>query len=163
MLTIVAAVSENGVIGRNNDIPWRQKTDLARFKRLTTGRVIVMGRKTFESILIRFEGPLPHRRSVVITRNDTFNYPNVEVRGAEYLSTHADTEEEIFVVGGREIYTLALPHAKTIHLTRIHTWIEGDVYFPNLTNEEWMLANFEHHSASARDTHPFSFLEYERL
>ncbi len=174
-ISLVVAMAENGVIGLGGnppfDLPWHLPADLRRFKRLTTGGVIVMGRKTFESI----GRPLPRRRSVVITREAAYRYQGKLRRGAgrpdptvtvvhgfdEALAAAAG-EEEVFVIGGAEIFALALPRAERLYLTRVHAEVAGDVRFPELDLEAWELVGEERREADERPAHAFSFLAWER-
>ena len=134
-VTIIAAVAENGVIGRDNGLPWHLPADLRRFKRLTRGHMVVMGRRTFDSIGGR---PLPDRRNIVVSRNPQYHPSGVEVApdlpGALRL---AGPEEDVFVLGGGEIFRQALPLADRLELTVIHARIEGDVTFPPIAAAEW--------------------------
>jgi dihydrofolate reductase len=154
-LALVVAVAENGVIGRDGDLPWRLPADLARFKRVTTGHALIMGRKTFESI----GRPLPGRVSIVLTRDRAWRPPSDEVLvasdlgGALRLAADApDMSPDVaMVVGGGEVYRLALPHAATVHLTRVHAAVEGDATFPELDPSEWKLVSSEDFPADDRN------------
>jgi dihydrofolate reductase len=169
-ISLVVAMAENGVIGRGGnppfDLPWHLPADLQRFKRLTTGHVIVMGRKTFESI----GRPLPRRRSVVITRDPGYRYGGPFPRGSSVTVVHgfdealaaAADEDEVFVVGGAEVFARALPRAERLYLTRVHAEVEGDVRFPRLDRGAFQLAESERHEADERHAHPFSFELWER-
>lgn len=152
-VTIIAAASENNVIGRNGKIPWDIPEDLKRFKLLTSGHSVIMGRKTFESI----GRPLPRRRNIVLTHEETFTAPGVEVFHSleEALATCAQAER-IFIIGGGHIYNAALPLTDTIELTRVHKVVEGDVFFPVLAKDEWRLVAEKPHKG-------YSFLTYERV
>ncbi|OGP09580.1 MAG: hypothetical protein A2048_00115 [Deltaproteobacteria bacterium GWA2_45_12] len=127
MLSIIVAMSQNGVIGKNNQLPWHLSEDLKRFKTLTMGQAIIMGRKTFESI----GKPLPGRTNIVITRNKKYTAQGVIlVSSLKEALEKVPTNTEAFVIGGAEIYKEALPHAQTIYLTRIEKEVEGDTFFP---------------------------------
>lgn len=160
ILTTIAAVAQNGVIGNKNDLIWRLPDDLKRFKNLTKGHTMIMGRKTWESIGAK---PLPHRRHIIITRN--FDY---EAEGAEIVSTIdealelAHTDEQVFIAGGGEIYTLAMPYIKKMELTIVHYDFEGDTHFPDFNYGDWREASNEHHEADERHAYAFSFLTLER-
>ncbi len=173
MLSLIYAASENDVIGRDGDLPWHLPKDLKRFKALTLGHAILMGRKTWESI----GRPLPKRRSIVISRDSAYRAEGAEVTqsleqaialaqtrrpGGNAESNEApDREPEIFVIGGAEIFRAALPLAERIHLTRVHAQVDGDVLFP-LDEEGWHLARDERHTADERHAYPFSFQLLER-
>lgn len=156
-LTCIVAVSENGVIGRAGDLPWHLPEDLKRFKRLTLGHTIIMGRKTWVSI----GRVLPGRRSVVLTRTAGFAPEGATVVGSldEAL---AFGEDEVFVIGGASLFAEALPRADCIHLTRVHARIEGDTFFPEEALVGFDLVEEEHHPADARHAHAFSFQTYRR-
>lgn len=161
VVSLIAAVSENGVIGRDADVPWRQREDLRRFKRMTTGHTVIMGRKTFESI---GETPLPGRRNIVVSRRAGYERPGVEAAGSvEAAIEMAGGEDLVYVVGGGEIYTLALPHADRLDLTIIHTEIDGgDAFFPEFDGAAWRLVEDERHEADERNEFAYSFRVYVR-
>ncbi|MEE8525336.1 MAG: dihydrofolate reductase [Thermoanaerobaculia bacterium] len=158
-VSLLVAMAENGVIGRDGHLPWHLPADLKRFKRLTTGHVIIMGRKTFESI----GRPLPKRRSVVITRNPRFQPQGVAVVHSldEALRTLRG-EDEVFVIGGAEIFELALARADRLYLTRVHADVEGDVRLPQLDLGDWRLTASERHQADPRHACAFSFEQWDR-
>ena len=135
IISIIAAVSDNNVIGKNNKLPWHLPEDLKRFKEVTSGHTVIMGRKTYESI----GRPLPNRVNIVITRNKDFKPKGVKVVHSieEALSLASEAgETETFIIGGAEIYKQALPLANKIYLTRINKNYKGDAYFPEL-GKEW--------------------------
>jgi len=157
-LSLIVAVAENGVIGRHGDLPWRLSADLRRFKALTMGHALIMGRRTWESI----GRPLPGRRIFVLSRNPEYRIDagDVEVcHSLDELSTIL--EGEVFVAGGAEIYRLAATTASRIHLTRVHAFVEGDTFFPD-PGPAWELVSMEFHEADEKNEWPFSFLEYRR-
>jgi dihydrofolate reductase len=161
-LSLIAALSTNNVIGRNNQVPWRQSTDLKRLKAMTMGHHFILGRKTYESV----GRPLPGRINVVITRQKGFAPEGVTVvhslDEAVNLAAQAG-ETEAFIAGGAEIYQQSLHRADRLHLTRIHAEVEGDTYFPDFDDvSEWHLTDAEHFEAGEKDQYPFSFLTYER-
>ena len=130
-IAIIAAVAENGVIGRNGDVPWRLKSDLQRFKRLTYGKTVIVGRKTHESILRRLGHPLEGRRMIILTRQPNYSAPaGCEVVASwEEALTRARGTGEVFVIGGAEVYRIAKPYAAAVYLTEVHAWPNGDAYF----------------------------------
>lgn len=134
-VTIVVAAADNDVIGSGPDIPWQIPGEQRRFKELTMGGVLVMGRKTFESI----GRPLPGRRTIVITRDKTWAYDGVETADSveNALEVARELAQPVFVVGGGEVYRTAMPHVQAIELTRVHGRPEGDVTFPSL-GPEWV-------------------------
>jgi dihydrofolate reductase len=159
LVSIVVAVSANNVIGRGNELPWRLPDDLKRFKAVTLGKPVVMGRKTFESI----GKPLPGRTNIVISRQPEFTADGcVTVRSVdEALSAAA--AREVMIIGGAEIYRQALPRVDQIYLTRVHAEVPGDVEFPPVVWEDWIECESEYHPADERHAHPFTFLKLARL
>jgi dihydrofolate reductase len=159
-LSLVVAAAENDVIGAGNQMPWRLPDDLKRFKSLTMGKPILMGRKTYESI----GKPLPGRTNIVLSRRSDLVLPGcliVSSLGAAIAA--AGDAEELAVIGGAEVYAQALPSADLIHLTRVHVTIEGDAIFPKLSSREWTERFIERHAVDERHVHEFSFLELERI
>jgi dihydrofolate reductase len=159
--SIIVAVAENGVIGRRGQLPWRLSADLQRFKQLTMGHALLMGRKTFESI----GRPLPGRRMIVITRQPNYQAANAEIApslpAACGLATSAG-EAEAFIIGGAEIFREALPHADRLYFTQVHATIDGDVFFPPFDRADWRLTSQAEHPADAKNDYPFTFQTYER-
>ena len=160
-LSIIVAAARNGVIGRDNELPWHLSADLKRFKRLTMGHHLLMGRRTFEAI----GRPLPGRTNVVISRGrpdlpeDVVLVASLEEGLA--LARKAG-ETEAFVAGGAQIYKLALPQADRLYLTRIHRSFVGDAHFPDIDEDHWMLIAREDHEATPQTPGGYSFLTYER-
>ena len=133
-ISIIAAMAKNKVIGKNNKLPWHLSDDLKNFKNLTKEKIIVMGRKTYESI----GKPLPQRRNIVLTRNAKLKIYGCEVMSSkDQLLKELQEEKEIMVIGGSEIYQMFLPEATTIHLTLVNTEIKGDAFFPDINWEDW--------------------------
>ncbi|HEX8615960.1 MAG TPA: dihydrofolate reductase [Thermoanaerobaculia bacterium] len=161
-ITLIAALSTNNVIGRNNQVPWCQRADLKRYKSLTMGHHLITGRKTYESV----GRPLPGRTTVVITRDTAYRADGVIVVHSldEALRVaEAAGESEAFINGGAEIYTQALHLADRMQLTRIHAEVEGDTFFPEFDDvTEWRLIDSEHYEADEKNDHPYTFLVYER-
>ncbi len=149
----------NNVIGVQGELPWRISDDLKRFKQLTLGKPIVMGRLTWKSI----GRPLPGRQNIVITRQHDFAAPGCDVvdspAGALAIAADAD---EIMIIGGGQIYDLFLPKAGRLHLTRVHTELDGDAFFPPVDPADWQLVASESHEASPANEFAFDFMTYER-
>jgi dihydrofolate reductase len=165
-LALIVAAAENGVIGRNNALPWYLPEDLRYFKRVTMGKPIIMGRKTFESI----GKPLPGRANIVITHNAGYQAQGVSVvhslAEALELARHIarlDGGEEVVVIGGADIYRAALPHADRIYLTEVHASVEGDAVLPAIDWTRWREACREHHAAQTPNDYDYSFVCYERV
>jgi len=159
-VSIIAVVSDNDVIGRNNRLPWRQSTDLKRFKKLTTGHHLLMGRKTYESL----EFPLPGRTIIVITHDRNFRADGVlTANSVERAIDLARLDDEIFIGGGAQIYEQTIHRADRMYLTRVHAEVEGDAFFPEFDDVmEWNLIDAEHREADDKNQYPYSFLTYER-
>ncbi|MBF0255059.1 MAG: dihydrofolate reductase [Gammaproteobacteria bacterium] len=158
-LSLIAAMADDRVIGRNNRLPWHLPADLAHFKRLTLHKPLLMGRKTWESL----PGLLPQRRHILISRN-----PDYHAAGAEVVSSLeaglvlAAEAAEIMVIGGAEIYAQALPLASQLYLTRVQLRVDGDAFFPPFEDQGWRLISQEDHPADAKNPCPYSFLHYQR-
>jgi len=158
-LTAVVAASDNDVIGRDNALPWHLPADLAYFKRVTMGKPMLMGRKTFESI----GRPLPGRRNLVLSRQG-FSAPGVEtVATVEEACERVAGAPELMVIGGAEVFRLAMPYLDHLHLTRVHTDVEGDVFLPPLAAGEWREVRREDHPADDRNAIAMSFIEMQRV
>jgi dihydrofolate reductase len=161
-LSIIAALSTNGVIGRDNGLPWHLSTDLKRLKALTMGHHFLMGRKTYESV----GRPLPGRTIVAITRQQGYTPPGIIVVHSleDAIRVAADAnDDEAFIGGGAEIFEQALHRADRMYLTRVHAEVEGDTWFPEFDDvSEWHLTDAEHFDADEKNDYPFSFLTYER-
>lgn len=164
-LSLIVAASENNVIGRDGDLPWRLSSDLKRFKRLTMGHCLIMGRKTFESI----GRPLPGRVSIVLSRGEGGRGKAEGVLTATSLNealalvvTTKMSHDQAFVTGGGEVYRLALPRADRVYLTRVHATIDGDATFPKLDPNEWRLVKSEEHAADEKNDHPVTHEVWQR-
>lgn len=160
MVSIIVAIAKNGIIGGGNSLLWHISEDLQRFKRITSGHPVVMGRKTFESI----GKPLPNRTNVVITRQKSYRADGcIVVHSLDEAISMFPPEEEVFIIGGAEIYRQALPLADMFYLTRIDTVYEGDTFFPDWSEAEWQLVSSERHERGENFPHPFEFQLYEQL
>jgi dihydrofolate reductase len=160
-ISIIAAISDNGVIGRDNALPWHVSSDLKRFKSLTIGHHLLMGRKTFESI----GRPLPGRSTIVVTRNSSWSADGVQTAASiEEALRLANDDREIFIAGGAEIYRQTLRRADRLYITRVHAEMNGDAFFPEYDDvTEWRLEDSEHFDADDRNEYPFSFLTYRHM
>ncbi len=179
-LTLIAAMSENRVIGRGGGLPWRLPDDMRHFKQVTMGHPVVMGRRTWESM----GGPLPGRRNIVLSRRVGYTAEGAEVvttldaalaragsgAATATATTAAGRTEDgavgdpspVFVIGGGEIYDLALPRADRLDLTIVHAILTGDAFFPAWDPAEWRLVSERHHPADERHAHAFTFQVHER-
>lgn len=161
MISLLVAMDKNNVIGYKNDLPWHLPRDLKYFKEKTTGHTIIMGRKTFESI----GRPLPNRRNIVVTRNKTFVQEGVEVihdLATIWQLNDESPREELFIIGGAELYRQALPHADRLYITKIEETFEGDTYFPTFSEAEWELTKKEQGIQDENNPYEYYFLQYER-
>jgi len=159
MISIIVAASTNNVIGVGGDLPWKLSDDLRRFKRLTMGKPIVMGRRTWESI----GRPLPGRQNIVLTRRTGYDAAGCDVVAspAEALDA-AGGADEIMIIGGSQIYALFLPKASRLYMTRVDAEIDGDADFPEIDEREWRLVDSEAHQADDINQFAFEFRTYER-
>ena len=159
MISVIVAASTNNVIGDHGRLPWRLRDDLKRFKRLTLGKPVVMGRRTWESI----GRPLPGRRNIVLTRRH-----GLVAAGGNAVTSPADAlllakpADEIMIIGASEIYALFMPQAARVYLTRVHATVDGDACFPALDDKLWRLVESEAHDADDENQYAFEFNTYER-
>ncbi len=160
VISIIVAMDENGVIGKNSKgMPWHLPADLKRFKEITTGKPVIMGRVTYNTI----GKPLPNRQNIVLTRDPAFSAPGVEVaRSVDEAIEKAKQAEEIMVIGGANIYKQFLPLVGRLYVTRIHAAFEGDTYFPKVNWDEWREITRESHEPDGKNPYPYTFLVYER-
>lgn len=160
-LNIIVAVARNNAIGLNNELLYRLPNDLKRFKALTTGHTIIMGRKTFESLP---KGALPNRRNIVLSRQEGLHYENAECyRSLEDALMQCDYTEDIYIIGGGELYRQTIGLTKRIHLTLVDdTPAEADAFFPELNPEEWVETLREEHPADEKHAHAYTFIDYIR-
>lgn len=160
MIIMIAAVAENLALGKNNDLVWHLPDDFKRFKQLTTNHYIIMGRKTFES----FPKPLPNRTHVIITRQQDYT-----AEGCLVAANLADAlamipkDENVFVIGGGEIYALALPFTDVIELTKVHARFEADTFFPEIDSKQWNLVSDEYHPKDEKHLYDFTYETYHRV
>ena len=159
-MTLIAAAGENNELGLNGDLPWHLPDDFKRFKALTSGHKIIMGRKTMET----FPKPLPNREHLVITRDKNYS-PKFECKLFHSLTDaieYAKDDAQSFVIGGGEIYSLAMPFATHIELTRVHAQFEADTYFPEIDDKHWQLVNEVIHPKDERHDHSFTYQTFKR-
>jgi dihydrofolate reductase len=158
-LSLVVAVSENDVIGRDNALPWHLPADLKHFKAITMGKPIVMGRKTYESI----GRPLPGRLNIVITRNRALEIPGVAVVGSfEEALARAGDVPEVAVIGGAELFRSALPLASRVYFTRVHGTVDGEIKFPVLEPSQWREVERSQHPADDKHAYAMTFTTLDR-
>lgn len=159
-LTIIAAISQNRVIGRDNDLVWHLPDDLKRFKELTKGHHVIMGRKTFESV----GRPLPGRTNILVTNQRDYKAPGcIIVHTLKEAILKAENDSQPYVIGGGKIYEQALPMADTLELTYIHAEVDGDTYFPEIDTKKWQIVAKVSHAADDQHEFAFDFLTYQRV
>lgn len=161
MLSIIVATAKNNVIGKDNQLIWHLPEDLKRFKRLTTGKTIIMGRKTFESL----GRVLPNRKHVILTKSPDYKVEHEEVEVVNEVSDLApyiNSEEENFVIGGGTIYQLLMSHASRLYITKIEKEFEGDTYFPIIDEKEWEIIEVEEGIQNEQNPYQYSYITYKR-
>ncbi|MEH6763715.1 MAG: dihydrofolate reductase [Aequorivita antarctica] len=160
MITMIAAAGENNELGKDNGLLWHLPDDFKRFKQLTTGHHIIMGRKTFES----FPRPLPNRTHLIITRNKDYKKEGaVVVHSMEEALKISEKDDQPFIIGGGEIYKMGLPFADKIELSRVHgTFPDADTFFPSFSEKEWQLVSEVEHEKDERHKFSFSYQTWVR-
>lgn len=161
MLSIIAAISDNNIIGKDNKLIWHLPEDLKRFKELTTGHTIIMGRKTFESL----GRVLPNRKHIILTRDTSYQVDNENVEivnDIERLEEYINPEEENFVIGGAIIYRQLMSKVDKMYITRIHEKFEGDAYFPVINEEEWKETERYQGIKDEKNIYDYEFIIYAR-
>lgn len=158
-VTIVVAISENYAIGKNNQLLWHMPADLKHFKQITSGHTVIMGRKTYDSV----GKPLPNRRNIIISRQDVVIPGCQVVKSVEAALALCVDEEEVFIVGGAEIYKLAMNKTDRIYLTVIHHTFDADSFFPEIDYMEWKEVSREEHPADEKHKYAYSFITLERI
>jgi dihydrofolate reductase len=162
IISLIAAASENNVIGKDHWMPWDLPAELSYFRNITRGKTVIMGRKTYDSV----GRPMPNRHNIVVSRNTDLTIPDVDVVGSVEEAIELakkDNLDEIFVIGGEQIYRAALPYADRIYLSRVHTNIEGgEAFFPEFDEKVWKISSSEKHEIDAENNIPFTKIVYER-
>ncbi len=157
MISIIAAVAENNVVGVKNQLPWNIPEDLKHFKQVTDGKVVLMGSNTFDSIVAVLKKPLPNRKNIVVTLNKDLKVPpGVELYFDFYEALEKYKNEDLFVIGGPTIWKLALPYADRLFITHVRKTYEGDAFFPEVNWNEWEKKNSEPYDF-------FEFAEYKKM
>jgi dihydrofolate reductase len=162
IVSLIGAASENNVIGKDNWMPWDLPAELSYFRNITRGKTVIMGRKTYDTV----GRPMPNRHNIIVSRNADLKIPDVDVVGSveEALElAKKDQLDEIFVIGGEQIYRAAMPYADRIYLSRVHTAIEGgEAFFPEFDEDAWNLVKSERHEVDAENAIPFTKIVYEK-
>ena len=156
---MIAAVAENNALGKNNELVWHLPNDFKRFKELTSHHHIIMGRKTFES----FPKPLPNRVHIVITRQENYNPEGcIVVDSIEKAIALCPKNEDSYIIGGGEIYSLAMPYTDIIEITKVHQTFEADTFFPSINKEDWLLVESEANFKDDKHLYDYTFETYIR-
>lgn len=160
MISIIAAISQNGVIGRNNTIPWRLKSDLMRFQRMTHEHTVIMGRNTWNSLPIK---PLPHRQNIVVTRCNDVHFEGAEIAKSVSEAFKLSTRNDQYIIGGSGLYQEGLGFANRLILTRVLAHIEGDTFFPEFDLDDWKMEECALFGVSPEDEYPTILETYLRV
>lgn len=160
IISLISAISENGVIGKDNDLPWHLPADLQHFKKKTTGHTIIMGRKTFESV----GKPLPNRVNIVISRQPDYLAKGCIMASSleKAIDMTPDNKDEVFICGGAAVYKHGLQLADRLYITRVHQNVEGDTFFPELDLAKWKETEREYHEPDEKNHSAYSFITYDR-
>lgn len=164
IVSLIAAVTKNNVIGKDNDLPWKLPDDMKYFMETTSGHAVIMGRKNFDSLPPKFK-PLKNRFNIVLSHKKKLDFDVCVVdsmEGALQNAKQHSNNEEVFVIGGAQIYKLALPSADRLYITEIEAVIDGDTHFPAYDKNEWQETSRKHHPSDARHAYAFDFVVYER-
>jgi dihydrofolate reductase len=164
-ISLVVAVAGNGVIGKNNDLPWHLPDDMKFFMEKTKGHHVIMGRRNYESLPEKFR-PLPNRVNIVVTRRTDYEAPGCSVvhsMNDAFNLAEANGEDEVMVIGGADIYRLALPYAHSLYITEIKASVNGDVYFPEFDKNKWKEVSRIPHGKDSRHAYAFDFVLYQKI
>ena len=162
MLSIIVAVAKNNAIGKDNKLIWRLPEDLKRFKELTSGKIIIMGRKTFESL----GRVLPNRIHIILTKNRDFTYENEKVKvvnDIKDIDEYINSDEECFVIGGASIYKILMPYSKRMYITKIDEEFEADTYFPDFDEKDWRVIERNIGTTNEENPYKYEYVTYERI
>lgn len=157
-ISIIVAFSDNNIIGKNNKMPWSLSDDLKRFKEITTGHTVVMGRRTYESL----GKPLPKRKNIVLTSIPESIIDCVTADSLKDAVEISENETELFIIGGGSVYKQALSIADKLYITKVHADVDGDTEFPEIDYSEWVETFREDHKADSKNQYDYSFINYER-
>lgn len=165
IVSAIAALSKNRVIGKNNDLPWRLPDDMKFFMETTKGHHVIMGRRNYDSLHEKYK-PLPKRTNIVITRQQNFSAPGCKVMHAIEPAldlARKNAESECFIIGGAEIYRLAMPYTTRLYMTEIDALIDGDTFFPEFDPSDWKEISRQQHPADQRHAYAFDIVVYDRI
>ncbi|MDF2606448.1 MAG: Dihydrofolate reductase [Bacillales bacterium] len=158
MISIIVAMDENGLIGKNNELPWYLPNDLKYFKRITTGNTILMGRKTFESI----GKPLPNRKNVILTRNKKYSSDNITVINTVEEIDKLENNGDLYIIGGAEIFEALIDITDKLYITKIYSTFDGDVFFPEIEWDKWEIDSVEKGLVDENNIYPHDFFVFKR-
>lgn len=160
-ISIIAAISKNNAIGKNNELLWNIPLDMKHFKETTTGHTVIMGKKTFESI----GRLLPNRKNIIITHDLNYKFEGAEIYNSltDVINKYKNSEEEVFVIGGGEIYKQALKDASTLYITHVEKEFPGDIFFPEISKNIWEEKNVSFHDISETNSYPIKFVKYTKI
>ncbi|OHA41707.1 MAG: hypothetical protein A3G59_03170 [Candidatus Taylorbacteria bacterium RIFCSPLOWO2_12_FULL_47_20] len=161
-VSLIAAVAKNGAIGNKGKIPWRLSDDMKYFATVTNGHTVIMGRKTYESILKHLGKPLPNRTNIVVTKQENFNASGCIIAENLDAAIKAVLSEKIFVIGGSQIYEAALPFADKLYITHVDAETDGDAFFPKIDHRKWVKTWEECHTKDDKNDYNYCFAIYER-
>lgn len=165
MISIISAVAENGIIGRNNDLPWNISADLAYFAKTTKGKPVIMGLNTFKSIVSRIGKPLPGRKNIVLNfqKDPTLVGCEQVTSLPEAFEVAGAAAQEVFVIGGASIYKQSIEFADKLYITRVHASLDGDTSFPEIKPDVWKMTSSEDHQKDDKNEYNYSFTVYEKI
>lgn len=163
MINIIVAMTSDHVIGNSNDLPWYLPNDLRHFKELTLGNVVIMGRKTYESIVARIGKPLPNRTNIILTRDKEFSQPDCIVANSFEDAIEKSPSKKIFVIGGEQIYKLALDSADVLYITEVDAKIKGDAFFPDIDSKRFKEVGRELHKKDKNHAYDYSYVVLKRI
>ncbi len=159
-INIIAAIAKNGVIGNKNSLPWHLPADLKHFAKITKPHTVIMGRKTYESIIAKLGKPLPDRTNIILTRSKNFTAPDCIITNS--IEEIISLKGEKFIIGGEEIFRLFMPMVDRLYITEIHADIKGDAKFPEYDKSQWTEVSREDHNKDEKNEYDYSFLIYEK-
>ena len=160
IISIIVAIDEQGLIGKDNDLPWKLSADLQYFRRITMGKPLIMGRHTHESI----GRPLPGRKNIIISRDPAYKAEGCIVVGSIKSALQAaEKVDEVMVMGGASLYEQLLPQTDRLYLTQVHASLSGDTWFPDWDKTQWQQISREDHDADNKNNYPYSFIRYKRI
>ncbi len=163
MIAAVVAIANGGVIGSSNKLPWYLPADLKHFREITAGHTVIMGRKTADSIVAHLGHGLPNRKNIVVTRGEAYEHEGFTTVHSIDDALALSDSPDAFIIGGAQIYELAMPLTDKLYITNIHVDVQGDTYFPTIDKSEWREVARENHTADDKNNYDYDFVELERV